>query len=69
MPREAPQACPVCSSDLRHHSPETQTDFAEWEYDCGAIIHLEDSGKLYAYANCPDAMRQAIDRLNMKESA
>lgn len=63
--REAPNECPVCSAELNCASPETETECAEWEYDCGAIIHRKDGGRFYADANCPKAMREAIDVLNM----
>lgn len=63
MPQN-PQECPVCAAALRHHTPETANEFEEWEFQCGAILHRENRGKFFAYANCPDAMIEAIDRLN-----
>ena len=69
MQREAPNECPVCSADIQHRSPETSTDFAEWEYECGAIIQRADNGDLFAYATCPEAMREAISRLNKDVAA
>lgn len=64
MSRQAPPQCPLCASDLRCNSPETEDDFAEWKYECGAILHLQKKEKLFAYANCPRAMREALALLN-----
>ena len=64
-----PCQCPVCSAELRCHSEATATEFEEWEYDCGAIIQREDNGMFFAYAPCREAMREAVDLLNMRAKA
>lgn len=64
MTREAPVECPVCAAALRVSSPETEDSFAEWEYECGAILQRNEKGNIMAYSNCPEAMTEALDLLN-----
>lgn len=64
----APETCPVCSSGLKSHTPETPDDYEAWEFYCYAIILRMENGKLTAESDCNNATRMAVAALNDRAS-
>lgn len=60
----APTECPVCHAAILAHSPATEEEFEEIEFECRCIIQREEDGKWHRDFDCPQPTLDALALIN-----